>query len=103
MGTTSTTTITGKLYDKSDGKLYDKSESFGKEKELPVKVEISNGSIYIFPEGYGDNCSEDGCGCPVMIEIWEGKLRVVIWSDINNENAPENISLEGAREELRGK
>jgi len=83
---------------KIEGELVDKSEN---DKKVSVKVEIDDGNIYIHPEGYGDCSSQDGYGYPLMIEIWEGELRVVAWSDINEEDPTDTISLEGAREELR--
>jgi len=71
------------------------------QKKVDVKVECSNGSIYIMPEGYGDGSTEDGSGCPLMVEIWEGQLRIVAWADINVEDPTHIISLNGAREDLR--
>ena len=52
-------------------------------------------------EGYGDCCSADGQGTPVVIERYEGQLRVVIWADINQEDATHVIVLENAREDKR--
>jgi len=69
--------------------------------EVYVEVEHGNNSIYISPVGYGDASSVNGEGCPVMLEVWEGQLRVVIWADINQEDPTHIISLEGARENLR--
>jgi len=66
-----------------------------------VRVDVENGTLYLYPEGYGDASTEDGEGCPVMIERWNGELRVVVWSDINKEDPTHIISLEGARESLR--
>jgi hypothetical protein len=57
--------------------------------------------ISIRVEGYSDACSLDGCGTPILIERWEGELRVVIWGDINQEDPTHIISLEGARESKR--
>ena len=82
-----------------NGILHD--HSLVTKKEVPVKVVIENGNLFIYPEGYGDCCSENGNGCPVMLEVWEGKLRLIVWSDINNDDPEEIISLEGAKEELR--
>jgi hypothetical protein len=71
------------------------------QKNVNVEVECSNDSVYILLEGYSDASSPDGEGCPVMLEVWEGELRVVVWSDINKEDPTHIISLQGAREELR--
>jgi hypothetical protein len=70
-------------------------------KEIPVTIESSNDHLLIRPLGYGDYDSTDGEGTPIMVEVFEGKLRVIIWSDINQEDPTHIISLEGAKEELR--
>jgi hypothetical protein len=70
-------------------------------KEVKVRVEDKNGVLLISPEGYGDKCSEDGRGTPVAIEIWQGELRIIAWTDINREDPQDVIGLEGAREDLR--
>jgi len=62
---------------------------------------LDDETLLINVEGYGDCCSSDGQGTPIFIEIWEGELRVCVWSDINREDATHRISLEGAREEKR--
>lgn len=69
---------------------------------VAVKMEgCSDGSIEIRPIGYGDCTSKKGYGCPVIIERWEGDLRLVVWGDINKEDPTHIISLEGAKESLR--
>ena len=57
--------------------------------------------IYIRPEGYGDKCSQDGQGIPIMIEFYDGEPRVIIWDDINHEDSSHTISLRQADEKLR--
>lgn len=81
--------------------IFDKCSENADDPGIPTEVEIDNHSIYLYPEGYGDAGTENGYGCPVMIERWEGGLRVVIWGDINREDPTHIISLEGARENLR--
>jgi hypothetical protein len=70
-------------------------------RSVDVVVDASNGWLCIQPEGYGDLCSKDGEGTPVLIELYEGELRVVVWDDINQEDHTHLISLEGAREDRR--
>jgi hypothetical protein len=65
------------------------------------EVVLDGDGITIQVEGYGDHCSPDGRGTPIMIENWEGELRLVVWADINQEDATHRISLEGAREDRR--
>ncbi len=70
------------------------------EEKLKVGVTETTNSIEIVPEGYGDFGSEDGCGVPILIEIYEGRLRLVVWNDINSED-PMIIDMESARESNR--
>ncbi|MHB9071663.1 MAG: hypothetical protein ACYC54_14990 [Sedimentisphaerales bacterium] len=67
---------------------------------LKVNVLFENGKIWIQPEGYGDKTSADGHGYPIGIEIWQGKLRLVIFDDIESE-IPQIIDLETAKESNR--
>lgn len=53
------------------------------------------------PRGYGDYCSKEGEGIPVIIEQFQGTLRVVIWANINEEEPTHIISLEKAKETWR--
>ena len=54
--------------------------------------------VLVRPEGSGDFGSGEGDGWPVLIEIYEGKPRVIIWSDINQEDPTHEIDLSGALE-----
>jgi NifB/MoaA-like Fe-S oxidoreductase len=63
-----------------------------------VTVEEKNGVLFIRPEGYGDFCSPEGEGIPVILERYEGQLRLVVWSDINEEDSTHIIELEDAKE-----
>ena len=44
--------------------------------------------------------SVEGCGYPIALEIWEGRLRLIVFDDIHCED-PKIIDLEGARESCR--
>jgi hypothetical protein len=68
--------------------------------EIKVKVLSEGGKIWIQPQGYGEKCAEDGQGFPVGIEIWQGRLRLIVFNDINSED-PIIINLENARESCR--
>lgn len=63
-------------------------------------LNVDSGNICLTFDGYGDCGTEDGYGCPLMIEYYDKELRVVVWDDINQED-PRIISLNGARENLR--
>jgi hypothetical protein len=66
-----------------------------------VVVEGGDRGIAIRIEGYGDLGSAEGHGTPILLERHEGRLRLVIWDDINQEEPTAIIGLEGARESKR--
>ena len=65
---------------------------------LRVRVTANDSAISIFPNGYGDFGSAPGHGCPVFLEFYQGRLRLVVFGDINNQE-PTIIDLESARED----
>jgi len=65
-----------------------------------VNIEFTNGFLCIAPDGYGEYDAADGHGQPILLEVWEGQLRVILFSDINNQD-PQIIVMEGAREDKR--
>jgi len=69
-------------------------------KEIKVKLLSEGGKLWIRPKGYSDKCSADGHGYPVGLEIWQGRLRLIVFDDINAED-PKFIDLENARESNR--
>jgi len=69
-------------------------------KEIELHLLKENGQLWIKPDGYGEKCTEDGEGSPIGLEIWQGRLRLIAFTDINSED-PQIIDLENAREELR--
>ena len=68
--------------------------------QTPLEVEIMADSegISIHPKGYGDATSSPGMGIPVFLQLYQGKLMVNVWSDINKEDPTHEIDLEGAKE-----
>ena len=73
------------------------SESLG---TLPIRIEASDFAISIYPQGQGDFGSADGHGCPLFIEFYQGRLRVIAFPNINEQD-PQIIDLSGAREDTR--
>jgi len=67
---------------------------------ITVKLLSEAGKLWIAPEGYGDKTSQDGCGYPIGLEIWEGRLRLIVFDNINCED-PQIIDLEKAQENCR--
>jgi len=92
---------------KKDLRIFDKEAFFnlkeiGGDRTLDVKIVNDHGDgIFILPQGYGEHCAADGEGAPICLEIVEGKLRLVVWSDINREDHTDIINLEKAREDKR--
>lgn len=66
------------------------------DREVEVEIEVRADCILLKPAGYGDHGTEDGHGCPVILELWEGRLRLLAWPDINVED-PQVTDLEGER------
>lgn len=69
--------------------------------ELEVTVKEFNGTLLIGAKGYGEMCSDDDNGHPVVIELYEGKFRVIAWADINKEDCTHIIDLSKAKVENR--
>jgi len=69
-------------------------------KRRKTTILSEGGKIWIQPQGYGDKCSADGAGWPIAIEIWQGRLRLIVFDDINEEE-PQIIDLEKSKESCR--
>jgi len=63
-------------------------------------AEEQNG-LAIYPTGYGRFACADGTAGPIRLEVHEGRLRLLVWDDINFEDPSHEIDLEGAREDHR--
>ena len=68
-------------------------------RKIPVEIASDSQGIYIKPKGYGDASSADGYGIPIMLELWNNELRLIVWGDIMQEDPTHIISLENARED----
>lgn len=66
-----------------------------------IRGEGNGGGLVICPQGYGCCNCEDGTTGPVYLEVHEGRLRLIVWADINDEEPTHIIDLEGAKEEQR--
>jgi hypothetical protein len=63
-------------------------------------IKVDANGIYIAIDGYGEKAAEDGAGTPVGMELYEGKVRVMVWGDINDEDAI-ILEMDGAKESSR--
>jgi hypothetical protein len=70
------------------------------EGKVEVQIFANRRGIELYPKGYGENEAIDGSGSPVLLELCNGKLRVVVSDDINDPDK-QVIDLEGAREDKR--
>lgn len=72
-------------------------------RKIKIHTEMSANDtlLEIGANGYGEKLAQDGCGYPVIVQYYEGKLKVVIWDDINKETPSHMICLEGSREDKR--
>ena len=66
-------------------------------KKLPVNIMAESGKLWVQPAGFSDKTSADGHGWPIAMEIWQGRLRLIIFDDINTEE-PKIIDMEKAKE-----
>lgn len=55
-------------------------------KSIDCTARVVDGHLVLNIDGYGDHCSDKNDGWPIMVEPYEGKLRVILWSDINQED-----------------
>lgn len=65
-----------------------------------VRCEKDDLALFIEVDGYGEFCTRRG-GAPIILERFRGRLRLVVWADINSEDPTDIIDLEGARESER--
>jgi len=66
-----------------------------------MRVRGNNRLMTIGARGYGEKGAADGEGTPIVIEVHDGELRLLVWSDINSEDPTHIISLQGAMENKR--
>jgi len=83
---------------KLEALLIDADPSFSDRQ--PIKVVAYQQGVVIDAKGYGDCCSADGHGSPVFLELYQGQLRLIVFADINEQD-PEIINLDGAKEDRR--
>ena len=69
---------------------------------IKVKLELTPNGIAIGFEGYGEKVMPEDLGKPVFIELYKGTPRVIVFGDINNEEATHIVSLDNTSERLRG-
>ncbi len=68
---------------------------------VEATVSVEDFGIILGIKGYSDHISEDDEGRLVWFEVYEGKLRLIVYADIQQEDPTHIINLEGARNERR--
>jgi hypothetical protein len=68
---------------------------------LSCRIDLSGGCIVIMPDGHATKTDADGHGTPIVVELYDGKLQILAWADINQEDPTHAIDMDGAREILR--
>lgn len=67
---------------------------------LVVRVREEAGQLLIKPDGYGTFASAEGFGVPILLDLYEGRLRLLAWDDINKED-PVVVNIQGACESAK--
>ena len=78
-----------------------KDQADGGRPDLGCRINLAGGAVTIMPDGYGTAAMQDGHGEPIYIEVYEGRLRVLAWADINQEDPTHTIDMQGALEARR--
>jgi hypothetical protein len=75
-------------------------QATGRRHTMRGTLKAEHGQLWIQLDGYGERDAAEGCGTPIGLELYEGRLRLLLWPDINSENC-QIIDLEGAAESRR--
>ena len=67
-----------------------------KARKAIVAAVIASDGLCVMAANYGDGGSPRGYGCPVILEQYDGELRVVVWDDVNSDDYGQLIPLGGA-------
>jgi len=63
------------------------------------KIKLDGWCLSIQIEGYGECTAEPEEAYPIVLEFYEGKLQLLVWKDVNDEE-PTKIDMQGALESL---
>jgi hypothetical protein len=86
------TSITFTLKDEAQDSEHDITGTIDTKESLGVAMTF---------KGYSDCTSQNDIGTPVYVEKYQGELRVLIYADINRQDATHTISLSGAKNSKR--
>jgi hypothetical protein len=63
-------------------------------------IEIGDNAIMLGFDGYGDFSSSEGSGRPILVENYQGEIRLIVFADINNQEPTNVVELRGALESI---
>lgn len=78
-----------------------KDKSVTDSPELEGAIRVTDQGVSLAVKGHSDFYSNDTAGEVAMLELWEGKLLLRAWADINTDDCTHSIDLSGAKTELR--
>ncbi len=79
--------------------LREQSPGF-EDKSIRLHLSPQDDQLWIRPDGYGEKDVPNGEGSPIGLVIWQGRLRLIVFADINRQE-PQIIDLENAKEPHR--
>jgi hypothetical protein len=79
--------------------LRDNADPMGR--TIKVRAVEGPGFFEIRADGYGEKNAAAGHGSVAVLEVYRGKLRLLVFADIRQEGPTDVIDLEGARENKR--
>jgi hypothetical protein len=59
---------------------------------LVVRVTASNEGVFVYPEGHG--CLGSETFAPVLVELYNGKCRISVWGNPDDEDPTVDVTLE---------
>jgi len=68
-----------------------------KGRQVEVKVKADCRGIYIQAKGYKTDFDDT----PIMLEIWNNELRLIVWGEKDKEDPSQIISLENLRKKTK--
>lgn len=70
-----------------------------KGRTVEVGAVEGSGFLEVRAKGYGEKTAAEGHGSVLALEVYQGRLRLLVFADIQEEGPSHIIDLEGAREE----
>jgi hypothetical protein len=83
-------------------KLRDTFDELRSRTKIKISVEKRKLGLLIHPQGMATHTDDEDCpSAPIVLEQYKGKMRLLVWGDINREDPTDIIDLSGALESNR--